>query len=179
MSRMQSGSSKPPSKPHPHQPLHPPSQPQNHQLARHRTRHRSYSDPFSDPVHQAKPVPRLPPEPPPKYPPRSKMASTDKQLPHRDNIIEAVRDTVQLKSSEQPSRTRSGRSQTVVASVFFFSSPPKISPLPFKIVINPRALPVRTAAAPCLKIPSCTPPMLWKRQSQSPVARRVPFMQTS
>ncbi|KAH0838256.1 hypothetical protein J3R83DRAFT_6512 [Lanmaoa asiatica] len=120
MARLQSGSSsanKPPSKPNPH--LHPQSQPQNTlqnpQVARHRTRHRSYSDPFSDPVHQAKPVPRLPPEPPPKYPPHPKMASTNKQSPHRDNIVEAVRDTV-LVRSEQPSRIRTGRSQTVVTN---------------------------------------------------------------
>ncbi|KAG9314311.1 hypothetical protein JVU11DRAFT_5100 [Chiua virens] len=114
MARLQPGSSKPPSKPHPHQPSHPQSQPHNPQVARHRSRHRSYSDPFSDPVHQSKPIPRLPPEPPPKYPPHSKMVSTDKQ-PHRDNIADAVKDTVQVRSSD-PSRTRTGRSQTVVAS---------------------------------------------------------------
>ncbi|KAG6381119.1 hypothetical protein JVT61DRAFT_5517 [Boletus reticuloceps] len=109
-----SSANKPPSKPLPNQP---PSQPQNPQIARHRTRHRSYSDPFSDPVHQPKPVPRLPPAPPPKHPPHSKMAATNKQPPPpRDNIIEAVRDTVQLRSSEQPSRSRTGRSQIVVAS---------------------------------------------------------------
>ena len=131
MARPPGGSAnKPPSRAHPLQHSTPQSQPQNPQVARHRTRHRSYSDPFSDPgaVHQAKPVPRLPPEPPPKYPLHSRMPSTNKQLPHRDNIIEAVRDTVQLRSSEQPSRSRTGRSQTVVRSVSLFSS--QLSPHP-------------------------------------------------
>lgn len=58
------------------------------------------------------------------------MASTDKQPPHRDNILDAVRDTVQLNSSEQPPRTRSGRSQTVVAFVSFFSPQLKSHPHP-------------------------------------------------
>lgn len=120
MARLQQGSAnRPPSRSHPHQPQ---PQPQNPQVTRHRIRHRSYSDPFSDPgpVHQ-KPVPRLPPEPPPKYPPHSRMASANK-LPPRDNILDAVRDTVQFKSSEQPPRSRTGRSLTVVGSVSFFSS---------------------------------------------------------
>lgn len=179
MARLQSGSSssanKPPSKPHPH----PQSQPQNPQVARHRTRHRSYSDPFSDPVHQARPVPRLPPEPPPKYPPHSKMTSTNKQPPHRDNIVDAVRDTVQLRSSEQSSRPRTGRSQTVVASVSLLFSSAKISSPHPQTATSLQVLPVHTVGARCLKIPSCTPPMPWKRQRESLVARRVPFMQTS
>lgn len=179
MARLQSGSNssanKPPSKPH----LHPQAQPQNPQVARHRTRHRSYSDPFSDPVHQVKPVPRLPPEPPPKYPPHSKMVPTNKQPLHRDNIFDAVRDTVQLRSSEQPSRSRTGRSQTVVASVSFLFPQLKSHISHPPTVISPQALPVHTVAARCLKIPSCTLLMPWKRQRQSLVARRVPFMQTS
>ncbi|KIJ68517.1 hypothetical protein HYDPIDRAFT_106715 [Hydnomerulius pinastri MD-312] len=87
-------------------------QSQNPYSSKHRTRHRSHSDPFSDPIYPSKPVPRLPPDPPPKYPPYSKMATTNKQSPHRDNIVEAVRDTVQVRSSEQTSRNRMGRSQT-------------------------------------------------------------------
>src|SRR6267154_719769 len=82
----------------------------------HRTRHRSHSDPFSDPVYPSKPVPRLPPEPPPKYPSYNRMApSTTRPPPHRDNtIVEAVRDTVQVRGADQSSRTRMGRSQTYV-----------------------------------------------------------------
>jgi hypothetical protein len=84
------------------------------QPPKHRTRHRSHSDPFSDPVYPSKPVPRLPPELPPKYPQYNRMApSPAKSLPHRDNaIVEAVRDTVQVRGADQSSRTRMGRSQT-------------------------------------------------------------------
>ncbi|KAF9229219.1 hypothetical protein BS17DRAFT_771193 [Gyrodon lividus] len=85
---------------------------QNPQISKHRTRHRSYSDPFSDPIQTAKPIPRLPPDPPPKYPPYSKMPTTNKHSAHRDNILDSVRDTVQVRSSEQSSRNRMGRAQT-------------------------------------------------------------------
>lgn len=87
---------------------------QPNQPSKHRTRHRSHSDPFSDPVYPSKPVPRLPPELPPKYPQYNRMApSPAKSLPHRDNtIVEAVRDTVQVRGADQSSRTRMGRSQT-------------------------------------------------------------------
>ncbi|KAF9237309.1 hypothetical protein BU15DRAFT_48757 [Melanogaster broomeanus] len=83
------------------------------QILKHKSRHRSYSDPFSDPIHPSKPVPRLPPEPPPKYP-HSKMATTNKLSSHRDPTLDALRDTVtvQARSSEQSSRSRSGRPQT-------------------------------------------------------------------
>lgn len=41
------------------------------------------------------------------------VPSPAKSLPHRDNtILEAVRDTVQVRSADQSSRTRMGRSQT-------------------------------------------------------------------
>ncbi|KAH7929317.1 hypothetical protein BV22DRAFT_1125769 [Leucogyrophana mollusca] len=83
---------------------------------RHRTRLRAVSDPFSDPLYPSKPVPRLPPDPPPKYPSSyNRMAAAAvKPLPHRDNIVEAVRDTVQVRGSENSPRTRMGRSQTAV-----------------------------------------------------------------
>lgn len=165
-----SSANKPPSKP----PPPPPAQPQNPQVTRHRTRHRSYSDPFSDPVHQSKPIPRLPPEPPPKYPPHSKMASTNKQHHHRDNIIDAVRDTVQLTSD----RPRTGRTQTVVACVSLLASP-LVSHAKSPKVISLQALPALTVVAPCLKIPSYTPQMRWKKQRPSLVERRVPFTQMS
>lgn len=134
------------------------------QPARNRTRHRSYSDPFSDPAH-AQSAPR----PPPKH---TKMPSAK----HHRDILDAVRDTVQLtgKAPEQP-RTRAGRSQTVVACV---SLPSPDSPSSPTSAASQVPL-VCTAVAPCLRTPSSTPPTPSKRQRESPAARRAPSMQTS
>ncbi|KAI6162134.1 Pal1 cell morphology protein-domain-containing protein [Pisolithus thermaeus] len=76
-----------------------------------RARHRSYSDPFSDPVYAtSKPVPRLPPDPPQKHPQYNPKAfSPPKPTHHRDNMADALRDTVQFRPSDQPSRSRTGR----------------------------------------------------------------------
>ncbi|KAH7883523.1 hypothetical protein F5I97DRAFT_1526133 [Phlebopus sp. FC_14] len=90
--------------------------PHNPHISSHRTRHRSYSDPFSDPIYPPKPVPRLPPDPPPKYPPYPKVTTAGKSTFHRDNMADAVRDTVQLRSSDHPSRTRTGKSHTSTTS---------------------------------------------------------------
>ncbi|KAH7913016.1 hypothetical protein BJ138DRAFT_1171582 [Hygrophoropsis aurantiaca] len=84
--------------------------------SRTRSRLRASSDPFSDPTYSAKPTPRLPPDPPPKFTQtyNSRMPAQAKPLPHRDNIVEAVRDTVQVRGSDNSPRTRMGRSQTAV-----------------------------------------------------------------
>ncbi|KAI6031700.1 Pal1 cell morphology protein-domain-containing protein [Pisolithus microcarpus] len=83
-----------------------------------RARHRSYSDPFSDPVYAtSKPVPRLPPDPPQKHPQYNpKVFAPPKPILHRDNMADALRDTVQFRPSDQPSRSRTGRSQTALPS---------------------------------------------------------------
>ncbi|KAL4069666.1 hypothetical protein V8B97DRAFT_606066 [Scleroderma yunnanense] len=79
-----------------------------------RTRHRSYSDPFSDPIYPSKPIPRLPPEPPPKFPPYNhRIVVPPKPAHRRDNMADALRDTVQVRHPDQPTRTRTGRSQTI------------------------------------------------------------------
>ncbi|KAI6047691.1 hypothetical protein EDC04DRAFT_3135431 [Pisolithus marmoratus] len=84
-----------------------------------RTRHRSYSDPFTDPIYAiSKPVPRLPPDPPQKHPQYTpKVVPPPKPTHYRDNMADALRDTVQFRSSDnQPSRSRTGRSQTIQPS---------------------------------------------------------------
>lgn len=99
-----SGNKHLPSKPTALNPLH----------SAQRPRHRSYSDPFSDPVYASKPVPRLPPEPPPKFPAYNhRTIPPSKPVYHRDNMADALRDTVQVRHTDQPSRSRMGRNQTV------------------------------------------------------------------
>ena len=105
-----SGNKHLPSKPTALNPLH----------SAQRPRHRSYSDPFSDPAHASKPVPRLPPQPPPKLPaynPRTIPPS--KPVHHRDNMADALRDTVQVRHTDQPSRSRMGRNQAVAPYALF------------------------------------------------------------
>ncbi|THH20235.1 hypothetical protein EW146_g1079 [Bondarzewia mesenterica] len=75
-------------------------------------RHRSHSDPFSDPNS----IPQAP-TPPPKYsaPRQSASRSRPTTAPKlRDNIMDAVKDTVIVRSSDHPSRARPSRSQTGV-----------------------------------------------------------------
>ncbi|EIW64570.1 uncharacterized protein TRAVEDRAFT_106684, partial [Trametes versicolor FP-101664 SS1] len=100
------------------------------QVSKHHPRHRSAtSDPFNDPSNisysaygvptlsrNAPPaaLPRQPPPPPPKV--VAKPHSAQRQYPpssNRQNIMEAVRDTVTVRgSTDQAPRTRMGRSQT-------------------------------------------------------------------
>ncbi|KAG2369385.1 Pal1 cell morphology protein-domain-containing protein [Suillus spraguei] len=54
------------------------------------------------------------------------VPSPAKSLPHRDNtILEAVRDTVQVRSADQSSRTRMGRSQTYALDNAQGNPPPR------------------------------------------------------
>jgi hypothetical protein len=65
-----------------------------------RTRHRSSSDPFSDPranIHRA-------PDPPPKQ--HYRMASAAAATRPRDNIADAVRDTVTVSPRRPPNRSQ-------------------------------------------------------------------------
>ena len=91
-------------------------------VSKHHPRQRSATvDPFSDPsnisysaygvptlTRNAPPSARPPPPPPKQYPkPHSRPYA------NRDNIMDAVRDTVTVRgSTDQASRTRVGRSQT-------------------------------------------------------------------
>ncbi|KAI0375097.1 hypothetical protein BV20DRAFT_934049 [Pilatotrama ljubarskyi] len=102
------------------------------QVSKHQPRHRSATvDPFNDPSNvsysaygvptlarnaplASSAVPRQPPPPPP--PKSSAKQYHQRQYPptsNRENIMDAVRDTVTVRgSTDQPPRTRMGRSQT-------------------------------------------------------------------
>ncbi|EGN91576.1 hypothetical protein SERLA73DRAFT_192246 [Serpula lacrymans var. lacrymans S7.3] len=90
---------------------------------KHCQRHKSTSDPFSNPIHSSKPAPRLPPISPSKLSSRNMFTPIK---PHRDKMIEAVRDTVQVRNPDHSPRTRLGRSQSTVppASGAHNRSPP-------------------------------------------------------
>lgn len=137
----------------------------------HSTRHRFYSDPFSDPVYASKPIPRLPPEPPPKFSAYNRRANPPKPVRHRDNMADALRDTVQVRHPDQPSRSKMGKNQTVAPYVLFSFLLP-VSPLP-PVTLLPIPLVVAVALSP--RILPLTQPTPRKRPSQSLTERRAPY----
>lgn len=110
------------------------------------SRHRSHSDPFSDPHSSPNPPP-----PPPKHASSPKQSSRSRPSTapkHRDNIMDAVRDTVTVRTSDHPSRSRPSRSQsTAPPCVGSFHVPPLLSLL-IVFLIRTHSNPSRPLPAP-------------------------------
>lgn len=115
------------------------------QVSKQRPRHNTApSDPFNDPAaitsYSSYGVPTLsrnvppqsssrPPPPPPKTTPsRSTPKRNLAASPNRENIMEAVRDTVTVRSSDQTPRNRMGRSNTELPAYVFDGSPIAVVP---------------------------------------------------
>ncbi|TBU63849.1 hypothetical protein BD310DRAFT_944935 [Dichomitus squalens] len=153
------------------------------QVSKHHTRHRSASaDPFNDPANvsyssygiptlsrNAPPYPAAvqPPPPPPKH--TAKPHSSRPSTGNRQNIMDAVRDTVTVRGTpDQIPRARVARSQTELPPSDINALHRLPAPFPFHLLSQPHS--------PTLVRPS-TAPVSKRSQSQDSVVRTANAME--